>query len=53
MIPVPCNAINEKNLNSEIETLSILSRTKRLFRTINEKNLNSEIETMFNRPGGC
>ena len=39
-------SINEKNLNSEIETnLRTVDTPKPVAPTINEKNLNSEIET--------
>ena len=38
-------AINDKNLNSEIETSQQAEETKERLGTINDKNLNSEIET--------
>ena len=42
-------AINDKNLNSEIETLPRLIAPETLRGSINDKNLNSEIETQTNR----
>ena len=38
-------AINDKNLNSEIETPCRPSLPSAIASTINDKNLNSEIET--------
>ena len=37
--------VNEKNLNSEIETILTEISPCECSRTVNEKNLNSEIET--------
>ena len=39
--------INDKNLNSEIETIMMLRMTNSKILTINDKNLNSEIETCY------
>ena len=40
-------AVNEKNLNSEIETDEYASASMFSQNAVNEKNLNSEIETKF------
>ena len=40
-----CSSINDKNLNSEIETAGIIFPELLKILTINDKNLNSEIET--------
>ena len=40
-------SINDKNLNSEIETTLDADMILKLYRAINDKNLNSEIETHF------
>ena len=45
-MPIDALPINDKNLNSEIETYMMQSLTICSAVTINDKNLNSEIETM-------
>ena len=42
---IGCNAINDKNLNSEIETNHAVTLPLPFSTSINDKNLNSEIET--------
>ena len=42
-------AVNEKNLNPEIETSTMLSSTT-ASKSVNEKNLNPEIETIPKSP---
>ena len=44
------NTINDKNLNSEIETGRETTLEATEFSTINDKNLNSEIETRICLP---